>query len=425
MNVLITLLVVLSEVLIMFHFVTRLYNNFNDSKLPILTKINILVVLIITSSTFELLMVLKHSNLSLIYAISLLIIHKFVLKEDLKCTTAGTLITCMLLSLSNNLASSIYLVFSNILNYTLLSMMLPTIFLAVTSIPVLMYVKHNSSKLNLIIDNAGSNMVSTLTFYMILFSLPIILSPDISMFSHKFYFIFLMLTILLSICKFANHYINSKYNKIKSEIYLKDLSSTIDRLRIIKHDYDNILQIMYGYIATKQYDALDSYLKHVVLESKSICYDSKLEPDLVNQPAIYGILSCKYCKAIDKDIDFNINIDTSINDISFNFAELSRILGILLDNAIEASEKTKAKILNISFEEDKVKNAKLIKISNSIKDENIDVDKIFEKGVSSKKIKSGLGLWEVKRLVDSKKNSEIYTSVDNNMFSQELIIQNT
>ena len=83
------------------------------------------------------------------------------------------------------------------------------------------------------------------------------------------------------------------------------------------------------------------------------------------------------------------------------------------------------KILNISFEEDKVKNAKLIKISNSIKDENIDVDKIFEKGVSSKKIKSGLGLWEVKRLVDSKKNSEIYTSVDNNMFSQELIIQNT
>ena len=145
----------------------------------------------------------------------------------------------------------------------------------------------------------------------------------------------------------------------------------------------------------------------------------------MNQPAIYGILSCKYCKAINKNIDFNINIDTSINDISFNFAELSRILGILLDNAIEASEKTKAKILNISFEDDKENNAKLIKISNSVKDDNIDVNKIFEKGVSSKRIKSGLGLWEVKRLVDSKKNSEIYTTVNNNMFSQELIIQNT
>ena len=53
------------------------------------------------------------------------------------------------------------------------------------------------------------------------------------------------------------------------------------------------------------------------------------------------------------------------------------------------------------------------------------MNKIFEKGVSSKRIKSGLGLWEVKRLVDSKKNSEIYTTVNNNMFSQELIIQNT
>ena len=96
-----------------------------------------------------------------------------------------------------------------------------------------------------------------------------------------------------------------------------------------------------------------------------------------------------------------------------------------MDNAIEASEKTKAKILNISFEDDKENNAKLIKISNSVKDDKIDVDKIFEKGVSSKRIKSGLGLWEVKRLVDSKKNSEIYTTVNNNMFSQELIIQNT
>ena len=425
MNVLLTLLVVLFEVLIMFRFVTRLYNNFNESKLPIVTKICILLLLIITSSSFELLMALKHSNLSLIYAISLLIIHKFVLKENLKCTTAGTLITCMLLSLSNNFASSVYLVFEGIVNYTILYMLLPTIFLALMSTPVLMFVKRNSSKLNLIIENAGTNVVSTLTFYMILFSLPIILSPDVNAFKHKNYFLFMFITGLFSICIFAKHYINSKYNKIQSDIYLDNLTSTVDSLKIIKHDYDNILQIMYGYIATKQYDALDSYLKHVVLESRNICYDSKLEPSLVNQPAIYGILSCKYCKAINKNIDFNINIDTSINDISFNFAELSRILGILLDNAIEASEKTKAKILNISFEDDKENNAKLIKISNSVKDDNIDVDKIFEKGVSSKRIKSGLGLWEVKRLVDSKKNSEIYTTVNNNMFSQELIIQNT
>ena len=67
MNVLLTLLVVLFEVLIMFRFVTRIYNNFNESKLPIVTKICILLLLLITSSSFELLMALKHSNLSLIY----------------------------------------------------------------------------------------------------------------------------------------------------------------------------------------------------------------------------------------------------------------------------------------------------------------------------------------------------------------------
>lgn len=79
--------------------------------------------------------------------------------------------------------------------------------------------------------------------------------------------------------------------------------------------------------------------------------------------------------------------------------ELSRILGILLDNAMEATEKAKQKYIRFEAKYDKRKNADVIKVINTYDTSiNIDLDKIYEKGVSSKKVKSGIGLWEVKNL---------------------------
>lgn len=424
MKILLIFLVIIFEVTIMFTFVTRLYNNFNKAKIPFVRKLSILFLLIFSSLSFELLILLKHNNASIIYAISLLIIHKLVLKENIKCTSVATLITCMLISLSNNISSSIYLLFEKTNTNEELFMVLPLIFLALIFIPILNYVKKNSNKLQIIIENTGTSAFNTLLLYTVLLCLPITLSTSPDVVSKRAYLFLVIVTILFSICIFTKHYINSKYNKIQSKIYEKNLNSTIDELRIIKHDYDNILQAIYGYIATRQYDSLNNYLKYLSLESRNLNYDGYLTPSVINQPAIYGIITSKYCKALEKEIDFDINIKADISNISFNFAELSRILGILLDNAIEASEKTDAKKLSVLFNEDKETNSTMIEIRNSIKDNNIDVVNIFNKGVSSKKIKSGIGLWEVKRLIDSTKNSTIQTSIENNTFSQKLVIQN-
>ena len=66
----------------------------------------------------------------------------------------------------------------------------------------------------------------------------------------------------------------------------------------------------------------------------------------------------------------------------------------------------------------------MIEVKNSIKDNIvIDTKKIFNKGVSSKKKKSGIGLWEVKNIISSKDNSQIYANVEDNTFSQTIIIE--
>ena len=65
----------------------------------------------------------------------------------------------------------------------------------------------------------------------------------------------------------------------------------------------------------------------------------------------------------------------------------------------------------------------MIKIKNTFEQGKvIDTKKIFEKGESSKKKKSGLGLWEVKKILSTVDDAYIYADVkDNNKFEQTLV----
>ena len=50
------------------------------------------------------------------------------------------------------------------------------------------------------------------------------------------------------------------------------------------------------------------------------------------------------------------------------------------------------------------------------------MDKIFEKGVSGKENHTGLGLWEVKKLVNKNSNVKLISKAQNGLFTQQLEI---
>lgn len=77
-----------------------------------------------------------------------------------------------------------------------------------------------------------------------------------------------------------------------------------------------------------------------------------------------------------------------ISQLKISPYTLSRILGILLDNAIEAALNSVEKKINLdimpaSQTGSKIKKA-TISIENSYSNKNVDLDKIREKGFSSK-----------------------------------------
>ena len=209
-----------------------------------------------------------------------------------------------------------------------------------------------------------------------------------------------------------------------SELHNKTLVGMVDGVRTLKHDYNNIMQALNGYVSTKQYDKLQEHINQVLKECNVVNNLSVIDPKIFNDPAIYGIVGSKFFIANKEDITFEFDVTTNIAQIQFPMPNLSRILGILLDNAIEATRKANSKYVRLEFKYDKRKCADIIKVINTYDTNiNINLNEIYNKGFSTKEVKSGIGLWEVKKLVNKNKNSQIYATIENNKFVQNLIIE--
>ena len=100
--------------------------------------------------------------------------------------------------------------------------------------------------------------------------------------------------------------------------------------------------------------------------------------------------------------------------------EFARILGILLDNAIDASSECEERIINLTFRNEHKNNRQIVIVENTYNNKDVDTEKIFEKGVTGKENHTGLGLWEVKKLVKKNKNLNLHTTKNEKYFSQQL-----
>lgn len=209
----------------------------------------------------------------------------------------------------------------------------------------------------------------------------------------------------------------------------KDYNSTLnllhDDVRTFRHDFGNIIQAIGGYIDTNDMDGLKEYYKQLQVDCEDIKSLEVLNPTIVNNPAVYSILAAKYRKATSLGISMKIHISLKLENLNMKIYEFTRILGILLDNAIEACENCEEKIINFEIRKDEKVSRQLLLIQNSYFDKNINLNRIREKGFTSKRNDGkahGLGLWEVDKIIKKSNNLNLFTTKDSLFFTQQLEI---
>ena len=207
-----------------------------------------------------------------------------------------------------------------------------------------------------------------------------------------------------------------------AEEYNNTLHILHDNVRGFKHDFDNIVTTIGGYIKTEDIEGLKSYYSELVVDCTKVNNLYVLNPDIINNPGIYNLLTTKYNKAEEKGINVSITFLLDLNNLHMKIYDFAKVLGILLDNAIEAASECDEKELNIVFRNDCNNNRNIILIENTYSDKNIDTENIFNKGFTGKENHTGLGLWEVRQILSKSNNINLHTTKDEQYFSQQLEI---
>jgi len=208
-----------------------------------------------------------------------------------------------------------------------------------------------------------------------------------------------------------------------TKLHNKALSTINENIRGFKHDMGNMVQAINGYLAVGNIDDVKAYCKNLLHGFNDINLLSILSPKIINDPAIYGIVVSKMLEAREKDLTLSLDIGIDVSSINFPSFELSRIIGILLDNAIEASQESDERKLKLEMYYDENRKCDVIIIGNSVKDPSkVDIIRMFDKDYSTKENPSGFGLYEVLKFFKKNNKGDIVPNIDydTNFFTQTL-----
>ncbi|EKN41482.1 sensor histidine kinase, partial [Clostridium botulinum CFSAN001627] len=213
--------------------------------------------------------------------------------------------------------------------------------------------------------------------------------------------------------------------KNEIEEYSHIIEDMYSETRRFKHDYINMLSPLKEYIDNEDIEGLSEFFYNNVIDmDKNIKWSNSNIDKLkyIKVSGLKAILSTKLIKASSMNIDINVHIVEDIDYIHMNIMDLCRIIGILMDNAIEASGECEApKIcIVVANKNDYV----VIALHNNFFGDKPLIHKIYKEGFSTKGRGRGLGLYTVKNIIDIKyENVFLNTSIEGNVFIQEIWIK--
>ena len=205
--------------------------------------------------------------------------------------------------------------------------------------------------------------------------------------------------------------------------YTTNLEHVYQNLRSFKHDYINIMASISSFLEEKQYDALTEYFSTYILPLKSTLSqntDSLNRLMNVHVLELKSLLSVKLMSAMEKGIQITVDIPDPIDVINLNPIDLTRVLGIYLDNAIEAASETDHP--TIAFHMAPVEHCIAILISNSFLDKGISIGEMAKLNVTSKGEGHGIGLHNANSILNQYSTVFHETYTEDDTFFQHLQI---
>ena len=237
-------------------------------------------------------------------------------------------------------------------------------------------------------------------------------------------FLVFSIYIVCILLKQRKHIENITKQYIESTEYYKMTEGLLEEYRYILHENKNQLLIIKSMIEDNY--ELEEYLNHLINGRRNLKYEWVC--DLKNIPieGLKGLVNYKISEMKKKNLNVEIYIDDEIGKLKIKTLtekdqyELYSIIGVFLDNALEASSLSQEKMVSIQcFKED---NKVHIMIANTYAGK-VDLNKINELGYSSKGKNRGVGLSLVTKILEKHPFYKNETELFDIFFVQHLYVK--
>ena len=220
----------------------------------------------------------------------------------------------------------------------------------------------------------------------------------------------MLIVVLIGLIRQAidNVILSEKYENVLD--YMSGYEHEVENQRIVRHEAKNELIIIKSKICDGESSKeLMDYIDEILDEKVEFKEEKYAKFGYLPPNGIKGLLYFKAQQGQNEGLNISLNVSSRVensNIYNLNSKEekcLGKILGVFLDNAVEASLKSKAKEFGIEVYLNSDSECEII-IGNSF-DEDIDVTKIGKERFSTKGKTRGHGLLLVNLLLEMNKKA--------------------
>ena len=429
MNILLTVLIVISQTLTEYFVIEKItyenkkYSNYNK----IICFIIFLIHMILSNYIVP-------NHLRLIFSIIVYVfVISFVLKFKIMYAIVNSFISMAFISITEIIIIFILFIIglsqqeflNNMYLEFILNFLISFISIVLINIPPLLKVILKTK--NKIIKRKNllkSCIVIIVIIYLIIAKNALYATTKLDMFINLS---ILFITVGLFIIIFVSDNKNNLLEEINKQMitHVTKYEKIVTEQGKANHEFKNQLMVIRGYALANNNDKLVEYINNTIKESTnthSSYFISQLNkfPDGGIKGLLYYKLSIMDDKNIKCQIDVEHGVKTKLKNLKLTmYNNITKILGVLLDNAIDASVKSKNKEIIILVT--KQKDIVSFSISNTYKG-IINKNKIGT-GYTSKGFNHGYGLRLVNDIIRENYRLKIKNSISDTYYSTTLIIE--
>lgn len=213
---------------------------------------------------------------------------------------------------------------------------------------------------------------------------------------------------------------------LQHQSYVHTLEEIQNDMRTLQHDYKNMISGLYLQAEAGESEKIKKYLNETLTQFDGNIGKKLLQTTQIKNIEIIELKSLVLAKLIEMEqagLQFELEVLKPVKTVAMDMNNLNRCLGILLDNALEATKQLEHKEPIKLVVSSEVNDVTFI-VKNDVQDAP-HLQQIWKKGYSTKENNTGLGLFSLQQIIENYSNIMKQTRCEDGKFTQILTIYNT